>query len=239
MRFKPPPFNSNIGWRVEFRPMDLQITDFENAAYVVFIVLLTRVILTYKLNLLVPLSKVDENMKEAEKRDAIHSCKFWFRKDIITQKSPPEADKCVEATGCPIKCCKKKNVQKEEKEVDDSCQLMTLNEIINGKGSEFPGLVPLLRAYLLSAEVDAETHCTVNQYLNLISNRASGACLTNAQWIRKQIRKHPDYKFDSIVTDRMTYDLLVEMEKITKGSSYDKDLFGSNKATIERLTKKK
>ncbi|CAN0164838.1 unnamed protein product [Lampetra fluviatilis] len=57
LRFKPPPPNTNIGWRVEFRPMDL--TDFENAAYVVFVVLLTRVILSYGLNFLVPLSKVD------------------------------------------------------------------------------------------------------------------------------------------------------------------------------------
>ena len=230
---------SGIGWRVEFRPMDLQITDFENAAYTIFVVLLTRVILTYKLNLLVPLSKVDENMKEAEKRDAIHACKFWFRRDIITQSSPPEAESCVERTGCQINCCKKKEpvTTKEEKVFDESCQLMTLNEIINGKGSEFPGLVPLLRAYLVSAEVDADTHCTINQYLNLISNRASGQCLTNASWIRKQVRNHPDYKFDSIVNDKITYDLLMQMEKIVKGH-YDKDLFGKNPATIERLSKK-
>ncbi|RWS20932.1 hypothetical protein B4U80_00417 [Leptotrombidium deliense] len=57
MRFKPPPLNSYIGWRVEFRPMDVQFTDFENAAFVVFIVLLTRVILTYNLNFLFPISK--------------------------------------------------------------------------------------------------------------------------------------------------------------------------------------
>ena len=223
--------------------MDLQITDFENAAYVVFIVLLTRVILTYKLNLLIPLSKVDENMKkEAEKRDAVHSCKFWFRKDIITQSSPPEADKCVQqaTTGSSTNCRSKKNeCPKEEKELDDSCELMTLNEIINGKGQLFPGLVPLLRAYLLSVEVDADTHCTVNQYLNLISNRASGTCLTNAQWIRKQVRNHPDYKFDSIVNDRITYDLLTKMQKIVDGTVYDKDLFGKHQATIDRLTNKK
>lgn len=36
----------------------VQLTDFENAAYVVFIVLLTRVILSYKLDFLIPLSKV-------------------------------------------------------------------------------------------------------------------------------------------------------------------------------------
>ena len=39
MRFKPPPPGSPIGWRVEFRPMDVQLTDFENAAFTVFIVL--------------------------------------------------------------------------------------------------------------------------------------------------------------------------------------------------------
>lgn len=58
MRFKPPPPNSTIGWRVEFRPCELQITEFENAAIVIFIVLITRVILSYRLNLLIPISKV-------------------------------------------------------------------------------------------------------------------------------------------------------------------------------------
>lgn len=37
----------------------MQLTDFENAAYVVFVVLLTRVILSYKLDFLIPLSKVN------------------------------------------------------------------------------------------------------------------------------------------------------------------------------------
>lgn len=58
MRFKLPPVNSNIGWRVEFRPCEVQLTDFENAAFGVFIVLLTRAILTFKLNMLIPISKV-------------------------------------------------------------------------------------------------------------------------------------------------------------------------------------
>ena len=58
MRFKPPPPGSSIGWRVEFRVCDVQLTDFENAAFVVVIMLLTRAILTYKLNLLIPISYV-------------------------------------------------------------------------------------------------------------------------------------------------------------------------------------
>ena len=70
-RFKPPPPNSRIGWRVEFRPTECQLTDFENAALTVFVVMLTRVILSYNLNMLIPISKVDENIKRAQKRDAV------------------------------------------------------------------------------------------------------------------------------------------------------------------------
>jgi len=106
MRFKPPPPNSSIGWRVEFRPCEVQITDFENAAIVCFTVLLTRVILSYKLNLLIPISKVDQNMARAQKRDAVKIEKFWFRHDITSDI--------------------KENTQSEYTE-------FTINEIINGK----------------------------------------------------------------------------------------------------------
>lgn len=89
VRFKPPPLNtSTIGWRVEFRPMEVQVlpsfsisnslkshhfffplyltssfqwlqfTDFENAAFATFVVLLTRVISTFNINLYIPISKV-------------------------------------------------------------------------------------------------------------------------------------------------------------------------------------
>lgn len=42
--------------------LKVQLTDFENAAYVTFIVLLTRVILSFDLNLLIPLSKVNKQV---------------------------------------------------------------------------------------------------------------------------------------------------------------------------------
>lgn len=58
VRFKPPPPGSPIGWRVEFRSMEVQLTDYENAAYAVFIVLLTRAIMSLGLNFYLPISKV-------------------------------------------------------------------------------------------------------------------------------------------------------------------------------------
>lgn len=177
MRFKPPPPNSTIGWRVEFRPCEVQLTDFENAAIVCFVVLLTRVILSYQLNLLIPISKVDENMQEAQKRNAAREGKFWFRKDLLTCDSPPEASKC-----CPISNC-------------DAYERMTVNEIINGKkDGQFPGLIPMIKSYLSGMDVDADTHCTIQQYLRFIQKKANGEFNTTATFIRNFVVNHPDYK---------------------------------------------
>eukprot|EP00124_Ichthyophonus_hoferi_P003024 Ihof_evm6s236 gene=Ihof_evmTU6s236 len=106
MRFKPPPPNSDIGWRVEFRSMELQTTDFENAAMTVFIVLLTRTILTFNLNLYLPITKVDESIQVAQTRGAARDKKFYCRKDPFTTPS----------NGDP-----------------DGYELMTANQIMNGE----------------------------------------------------------------------------------------------------------
>lgn len=84
VRFKPPPPGSEIGWRVEFRSMEVQLTDYENAAHAIFIVLLTRAIMSLGLNFYIPISKVDENMHRAHRRDAVHSQKFYFRKNFYS-----------------------------------------------------------------------------------------------------------------------------------------------------------
>ncbi|XP_037932315.1 glutamate--cysteine ligase-like [Teleopsis dalmanni] len=195
MRFKPPPPNSSIGWRVEFRPCEAQISDFENAAFVCFVVLLTRVILSYQLNFLIPISKVDENMQTAQKRDACRKEKFWFRKAHHRARAP-ELNGTVNGT-------KENGVNG----YDENYELMTIGEIFNGKPNTFPGLVPLIRSYLQSMEVDTDTHCTIEQYLRFIQKRASGEFVTTATWIRTKVLQHPDYKKDSIVSDSINYDL--------------------------------
>lgn len=91
MRFKPPPAGSeSIGWRVEFRPMEIQPTEFENAAFSVFVVLLTRIILAHHLNFYMPISLVDENMERAQRRDAARNQKFYFPCDPHLHESPIE-----------------------------------------------------------------------------------------------------------------------------------------------------
>ena len=80
--------------------------------------------------------------------------------------------------------------------------LMTLNDIINGKSTEetgegFPGILPLVHAYLDLIECSGATRDVLNCYLDLVRLRASGELVTCAQWIRGFIVGHKDYKKDS------------------------------------------
>ncbi|XP_008058120.1 glutamate--cysteine ligase catalytic subunit isoform X4 [Carlito syrichta] len=213
MRFKPPPPNSDIGWRVEFRPMEVQLTDFENSAYVVFVVLLTRVILSYKLDFLIPLSKVDENMKVAQKRDAVLRDMFYFRKDIC-KGGNAVVDGCGKA-------------QNSTELAAEEYTLMSIDTIINGKEGVFPGLIPILNSYLENMEVDVDTRCSILNYLKLIKKRASGELMTVARWMREFIANHPDYKQDSVITDEMNYSLILKCNQIANELCECPELLGS------------
>lgn len=74
---------NSFSWRVEIRPIARQITEYENAyaSFVIFIMLLTKAILFYKLNFYMCLSKVDINCQKAVKIDAVRKEKFWWRTD--------------------------------------------------------------------------------------------------------------------------------------------------------------
>ena len=191
MRFKPPPPNSNIGWRIEFRTTDLQITDFENAAFTCFVVLVTRAVLAGDLRTVMPITKVDENMVFAHKRDAVNSQKFWWR----TDKLNPKNSETVE---------------------DLKLEKLTLNEIINGNGTNCQGLINRLYSYLADLDLDLATTHNLDAYLNFISKRASGEYITNAKYMRNFVMKHPDYKHDSVISERINYDLLYNLQCISE-----------------------
>lgn len=87
-RFKPPSLSSDLGWRVEFRPMEVQLDDVDNAAFAIYPVLVIRALLHFNLSLLIPLSLVDSNMARAQKRDSVLNELFYFRTNL---ESPTEA----------------------------------------------------------------------------------------------------------------------------------------------------
>lgn len=193
LRFKPPPSGAKhkTGWRVEFRPMEVQITDFENAAFAIFIVLVTRVILSFNLNFYLPISKVDSNMKKAHHKNAVIEERFWFRTNVFQDNAGA-------------------GVYKE----------LSVDQIING-GPDFVGLIPLLRKYFQSISIDLVTLCELNRYLDLVASRANGSKVTTASWIRSFVRSHPDYKFDSKISQKINYDLIQQIIRITQGKDWD------------------
>ena len=220
MRFKPPPPSNDIGWRVEVRPMEIQITDFENAAFSVFVVLITRAILSFDLNFYIPIQRITENMETAHNRDAVLNDKFHFRKDPL----PRRQNRSNGASAPPSGTCTPQDSRPSTPvgPVEDEYELMTVNEIINGKSDgSFPGLVPLVESYLDSINVDVETRCELAQYLALIKGRASGRLWTAAKWIRNFVREHEDYKMDSVVSESVTYDLVKAAERVTINEGRD------------------
>ncbi|CAH0516338.1 unnamed protein product [Peronospora belbahrii] len=219
VRWKPPPpapsstEGPHIGWRTEFRSMEIQLTDFENAAFTVFIALVSRVILTFDLNLYTPLSKVNDNMEAAHRVNAVLSEKFHFR----CHMAPPEVDDCPSKSPC--------HLHKDP----DACELMTIAEIMLGKGSYFPGLIPLVYAYLDYIECDEATWTLVEKYMSLIAKRATGELPTAATWMRRFVRAHPDYRHDSVVPHSTAFDLLIECQQIGEGMKQCPELLGEFK----------
>jgi len=238
MRFKPPPpDNPSIGWRVEFRSMEIQMTDFENAAFSIFIVLLSRVILSFDLNLYIPIARTTENMETAHKRNALLDDKFWFRKDPFPQRTTPSASPFlrpqasnsempsqpadveqsakVNGTRHTTGASRSGSRPPSPRPVEEEYSLHTVSEVINGPpaGSststdQFPGLIPLVQHYLSSLNLSVTTRCQIERYLELIARRADGTLWTNAKWIRQYVSEHAEYKHDSAVNEKVTYDLI-------------------------------
>ncbi|KAK2609282.1 glutamate--cysteine ligase [Conoideocrella luteorostrata] len=234
MRFKPPPAENNIGWRVEFRPMEIQVTDFENAAFSVFMVLVTRAMLSFDLNFYIPIKKVDENMERAHAVDAVLKEKFYFRKNLFPLR-PSRAntvfgDESRPGSAMPSRC------GSPGLPVDEEYDEMSINDIINGSADgDFPGLIPIVESYLDSVNVDVETRCQLATYLSLISKRASGELDTTARWIRNFVDAHPRYKHDSVVDDVITHDLIGAVVAIGERESAGKNFAGLGIHGLPRL----
>jgi len=234
VRFKLPPPGSDIGWRVEFRTPELQLTDFENAAFSIFTVLLSRVIIAFNLNLYVPMSKNDANMETAHEEDAVNKGRFFFRKQII-KPSEPLAVQLYHSTSPAIRS---RDIKGEfdrlnfpTGEDNNDYDLMTLAEIINGKSSEesgeaFPGILPLVHAYLDLIECSGATRDVLNCYLDLVRLRASGELQTAAQWMRGFVTGHKDYQKDSVITPSMNDDLIEACLAISDGTLVPEEFLG-------------
>lgn len=141
-----------MGWRVELRTMEVQLTDFENAAFTVFTALLCRVLLSFDLNLYIPLSLVDANFQRARMRQAASKQLFWFRRHVVPLEAT--ASSAVGSAARP-----------SAGEAASVAAEMSLADILLGTGDAtgFPGLIPLIFTYLDAIKCDAATRELVDQ----------------------------------------------------------------------------
>lgn len=210
------PEDDSTGWRVEFRPMEVQLTDFENAAFIVFMVLLRHTIDHFKLNLYIPMHLLVENMQAAVKRDAILHEKFWCRSGDWKSKNTSPSD----GFDCDTNHSQEAHVQH-----------LSLRRIVCGPGkaerwndstkcndTQFPGFIPLVEDFLLkSTSFSMEEKAALMKYVEFIKRRASGQLWTNARWMRHAIQSHPTYQQDSIVSPEACYDLLCKIKDASQG----------------------
>jgi glutamate--cysteine ligase catalytic subunit len=249
--------------------MELQLTDFENAAFTAFVVLLTRVILAFDLNLYIPMSRVDANMQRAHSRNAAAKGKFFFRRhmapledgdhgyglkyrsmfaravnddDDSTPNQSEEPNGVTDADENGFTDADENGVSNRRREApcgpgsseENSYEEMTMAEIMCGKGDYFPGLIPLVLAYLDHINCDKVTRQRVTMYLDFIARRSMGELVTPATWMRNYVRNHPAYKGDSVVSDEIAYDLMIACRDIGEGTLHIPELLGS--ITIDPIT---
>ena len=230
MRWKPPPPEDvNIGWRIELRTMEVQLTDFENAAFAVFATLLSRVALVFRLNLYMPLSLVDQNFQRAAVRDAARTGRFWFPRTIVptcggaSQDGAPSAGGGVSNSAVCADSATGGSGDHSSTPMPHSGGVsgvseMSLSQILMGDGSaDFPGLLPLISTYLDLLECDGETRSRLEVYLAHMRARAVGSTPTGAAWQRAFVRAHADYKHDSVVTPTIAADLMRAVAELARG----------------------
>ncbi|EZG48821.1 glutamate-cysteine ligase, catalytic subunit [Gregarina niphandrodes] len=203
VRFKPPPPSPDgstlpyIGWRVELRTPESQLTDFENAAIACISSLIALAIIRSGLprpadeNLseenaagdslredswmfYMPISQVRENMMTAHKRHACTSEKFWFP--------------------CPADPLVTKQWTLRTIMLDRECGILSkLDRFVSKEW----------RAQRCSNQaVD-----TYRLYSNFVRQRVLGQVPTNAVDLRAKLTSHEDYQSDSVVTHSMNYDV--------------------------------
>jgi len=211
MRFKPPPpkgSNAEIGWRVEFRVLDTQISNFENAAFATFVVLLARAITQFDLDFYMPLDKVDINTARAHRRDAVLNRSFWMRKGAgkkFDMFADPDSFEYAE---------------------------MSFNDIMNGNDS-FEGLIPIVERYMEVAKTKEhdgkpeaiqlawrKAHKRIMAYLELLRRRSNGTLKTVARFWRDFVTSHPTYAKDSKVTPECCYDMCVLAKRIVEKKEF-------------------
>jgi glutamate--cysteine ligase catalytic subunit len=190
MRFKPPPSNdSSIGWRVEFRTPDIQLTDFENSALTMLIVMIQNVINNFDVDFIQPVTQIDENMDKAYLRDALLTQKFKVKTSILAHGVEGHTSNDLEASNF-----QKSKLNPSQERAEETFEELYIHELLEGKPSVgYYGLYPLFEEFMTLKKFPQEKKQEINMYLQFLLARAKGEVKTDAKFIRDFVMNHPDY----------------------------------------------
>ncbi len=108
------------------------------------------------------------------------------------------------------------NVLGNEEAVIDQ---LSIHEILFGKGS-YKGLFNLMEERI---EVNEQTVGLIKSLKTLLEKLTTGKKLTLAQYMRKFIMGHPEYKRDSILPKKVMDDLMLHLHEISSGKVSDEN----------------
>lgn len=229
VRFKPPPsLESSIGWRVEFRTLDIQITDFENAAFIALLNMMVKVLNDFEIDVSLPISLNDINMDRAHERDAVLQKKFWFRKNVVNLDSDYTKNKAK-----TNHWMNSVDLSAKEPSADDFVEMSVLDILIGNETIGNTGLYTLIKEYMDIHEFDQEAKDYYNTMIGFLIKRASGEIKTGARFMRDFVLNHKDYKKDSIVQSNICYDLVKETAILGMCDKWDESLLGQVPENIE------
>lgn len=198
------PDGDNGGWRVEFRPMEVQLRDSDNAAFSIFMYLVSRAIVTYHLCFYIPLDLVSQSMHHAQKRNAVVDGLIWFRRQGWASQSFT-CFACDDQGGC-VQCKHPPAFDKME------FGLLSLDQIINGEpAGGFPGLVNIVLSFLRRQNIGENQLSRLSTYLDIVRQRANGSIQTPARWMRSFVSAHPKYQGDGRISESVCHDMMVEI----------------------------
>ncbi|KAL6928174.1 hypothetical protein ACO0SA_002906 [Hanseniaspora valbyensis] len=189
------------GFRVEFRPLEIQLTDFANAAFSFLLNIIVQFMLSPKtnINFYIEMSKVWQNFDQSIERNSILKDKFhWVEKFKTFDECPSVVNKT----------CK-----------------MSIDQIMHNEDSGI--LTTLVNQQLRALNFIAEnetwedlrkdkdnTKERLYYYLRIISDRSKGVLPTEAKWQRDYVLSHPEYAKDSKVTELISSDLINLTKKV-------------------------
>lgn len=192
VRFKLPI--SNAGYRIEFRPMEVQPSSFENSAFSIFIEGLIIALIKakkcgVKFSFVVPISDTLKNFNKAIEMDTLLLNRFKWRVSTPSNNVSRDENHC-------------RSDEEFNSKENNKIETVTIDDIIN---DESCGIIALIRKYAQDFYLDNQ------KYFDLISKRASGENETPARRIRKIILEHPEYQQDSKINNSILKSILETM----------------------------